>query len=89
VAPILANPRHTGRQVWNRQRTDHDRPDDASRSGRGKVMRWNSTDEWVISKQVAHPALVSEADFGSAAVSDSHGCCADETAVTAGASLSG
>ena len=25
VAAILANPRYTGRQVWNRQRTDHDR----------------------------------------------------------------
>jgi site-specific DNA recombinase len=24
VAAILANPRYTGRQVWNRQRTDHD-----------------------------------------------------------------
>jgi hypothetical protein len=23
VAAILANPRYTGRQVWNRQRTDH------------------------------------------------------------------
>ena len=26
VATILANPRYTGRQVWNRQRTDRDLP---------------------------------------------------------------
>jgi site-specific DNA recombinase len=24
VAAILANPRYTGRQVWNRQHTDHE-----------------------------------------------------------------
>jgi hypothetical protein len=28
VAAILANPRYTGRQVWNRQRTDHDQVDE-------------------------------------------------------------
>jgi site-specific DNA recombinase len=27
VAAILANPRYTGRQVWNRQRTDFDLAD--------------------------------------------------------------
>lgn len=26
IAAILANPRYTGRQVWNRQRTDFDLP---------------------------------------------------------------
>jgi hypothetical protein len=30
VAAILANPRYTGRQVWNRQRTDHDLIDPAN-----------------------------------------------------------
>jgi site-specific DNA recombinase len=64
VAAILANPRYTGRQVWNRQRTDHDPPDGArGGSGRGKTLRWNTADEWVISKEQAHPPLVSEADF--------------------------
>jgi site-specific DNA recombinase len=62
VAAILANPRYTGRQVWNRQRTDHDTPHDQSGPGRGKVLRWNTADQWVVSKQLAHPALVSEAD---------------------------
>ena len=28
-----------------------------------RTQRWASTDQWVISKQLAHPALVSEADF--------------------------
>src|SRR5262249_47684777 len=53
VAAILANPRYTGRQVWNRQHTaaDEDSP------------RWAPKTEWVISKQLAHPPLVSEADF--------------------------
>jgi site-specific DNA recombinase len=30
VAAILANPRYTGRQVWNRQRTDSDLVDPAN-----------------------------------------------------------
>jgi hypothetical protein len=64
VAAILANPRYTGRQVWNRQYTDHDPPSGADpRSARGKVLRWNTADQWVISKDLAHQALVSEADF--------------------------
>ena len=30
MAAILANPRYTGRQVWNRQRTDFDLADPAN-----------------------------------------------------------
>ncbi|WP_329562735.1 recombinase family protein [Kitasatospora sp. NBC_01266] len=64
VRAILANPRYTGRQVWNRQRTDHDLIDTANTTlGTREVMRWNAPDDWVISTDVAHPALVSEADF--------------------------
>jgi hypothetical protein len=64
VAAILANPRYTGRQVWNRQRTDHDLVDPANTGlGHKQVQRWNLPDGWVISKHPAHPALVSEADF--------------------------
>ncbi len=64
VAEILANPRYTGRQVWNRQCTDHreTRPGDKSTSV-GAVRRWNPRSEWVFSTRVAHPPLVSEADF--------------------------
>jgi site-specific DNA recombinase len=64
VAAILANPRYTGRQVWNRQRTDHDLVDPANTTlGHRQVQRWNLPTGWVISKQPAHPALVSEHDF--------------------------
>jgi site-specific DNA recombinase len=64
VAAILANPRYTGRQVWNRQRTDHDLVDPANTGlGHRPVQRWNLPEGWVISRQPAHPALVSEADF--------------------------
>ncbi len=64
VAAILANPRYTGRQVWNRQPTDHDLVDPANTGlGHKQVQRWNLPDGWVISRKPAHPALVSEADF--------------------------
>ena len=64
VAAILANPRYTGRQVWNRQRTDFDLIDPANTGiGHKQVQRWNLPEGWVISRHPAHPALVSEADF--------------------------
>lgn len=64
VHSVLSNPRYTGRQVWNRQRTDHELLDPANTTlGHRDVMRRNTPDEWVISEKQAHPALVSEADF--------------------------
>jgi hypothetical protein len=64
VAAVLANPRYTGRQVWNRQRTDCDLVDPANTGlGHKQVQRWNLPAGWVISARPAHPALVSEADF--------------------------
>ena len=52
VAAILANPRYTGRQVWNRQRTDADLIDPANTSlGRRPVQRWNLPAGWVISSR--------------------------------------
>ena len=64
VAAILANPRYTGRQVRNRQRTDRDLVDPSNTGlGHRQVQRWNLPEGWVISKRPAHPALVSEADF--------------------------
>jgi site-specific DNA recombinase len=64
VASILSNPRYTGRQVWNRQRTDLQLacPDDIS-LGHRQVQRWSLPDGWVISARSAHPALVSEDEF--------------------------
>ena len=50
VRAILANPRYTGRQVWNRQRTDTDLVDPANtRLGHRAVARWNLPEGWVIS----------------------------------------
>jgi len=64
VAAILANPRYTGRQVWNRQRTDLDLVDPGNTGlGHKQVQRWNLPEGWVISRHHAHSALVSEADF--------------------------
>jgi hypothetical protein len=64
VTTILSNPRYTGHQVWNRQRTDRDLADPADVSlGHKRVQRWNLPDGWVISRRPAYPALVSEADF--------------------------
>jgi site-specific DNA recombinase len=42
VTTILSNPRYTGRQVWNRQRTDRALADPADVSlGHKSVQRWN------------------------------------------------
>ena len=63
VYPV-ANPRYTGRQVRNRQRTDHDLIDPANTGlGHRRVQRWDLPEGRVISARQAHPALVSEADF--------------------------
>jgi site-specific DNA recombinase len=57
-------PRYTGRQVWNRQRTDFDLVDPANTGlGHRQVQRWNLPEGWVISKRPSHPALISEAGF--------------------------
>ncbi|MFL6052497.1 MAG: recombinase family protein [Actinoallomurus sp.] len=64
VRSILANPRYTGRQVWNRQPTAHDLIDPANTGlGHRQVQRWNLPDGWVISARPSHPALISETDF--------------------------
>ena len=64
VTTILSNPRYTGRQVWNRQRTDKDLADPADVSlGHKSVQRWNLPNGWVISRRPAHEALVCEADY--------------------------
>ncbi len=48
----------------NRQRTDFDLVDPANTGlGHKQVQRWNLPEGWVVSKHLAHPALVSEADF--------------------------
>jgi site-specific DNA recombinase len=64
VRAILANPRYTGRQVWNRQPTAMDLIDPANTGlGHRQVQRWGLPEGWVISARPSHPALVSEEDF--------------------------
>jgi site-specific DNA recombinase len=64
VRAILANPRCTGRQVWNRQPTSHDLIDPANTGlGHRQAQRWAQPDGWIISTRPSHPALVSEEDF--------------------------
>jgi site-specific DNA recombinase len=64
VRAILANPRYTGRQVWNRQPASHDLVDPANTGlGHRQVQRWALPGGWVISTRPSHPALVSEEDF--------------------------
>jgi len=83
VASILANPRYTGRQVWNRQRVDHDPHQHAGpRGGEVRVQRWNPKDQWVISRQPVHTALVSEEDFVAAQAINAVAAPADGTVRT-------
>ena len=64
VRAILANPRYTGRQVWNRQPTSHKLIDPGNTGlGHRQIQRWAMPDGWVISARPSHPGLVSEEDF--------------------------
>ena len=64
VRAILANPRYTGRQVWNRQPTAMDLIDPAEYRGRAPAGAAGGLPKgWVISARPSHPALVSEQDF--------------------------
>jgi site-specific DNA recombinase len=62
VAEIVANPRYTGRQVWNRQQTNRHPTDDLV-PGIAGVRKLAPSQAWAISDKPAHEALVSEADF--------------------------
>ncbi|MFF0372102.1 recombinase family protein [Micromonospora sp. NPDC005087] len=64
VRVILTNPRYTGRQVWNKQRTDEVLLDvDDVAMGHTGVMRWNARDKWVVSKEITHEPLIADATF--------------------------
>lgn len=67
VLSILANPRYTGRQVWNKQ-SKAERLLDPGNAGLGTrtVMRWNPGDKWVYSRDVVHPVIVSMDEFHAA-----------------------
>jgi DNA invertase Pin-like site-specific DNA recombinase len=56
VRTILANPRYTGRQVWNRQRKDEVLMDvNDVALGHTTKLRWNDADQWIFSDRVVHP----------------------------------
>jgi site-specific DNA recombinase len=64
VAAILANPRYTGRQVWNKQRKDEvllDVEDVAL--GNVTKMRWNEPGQWIWSERPAHEPLIGVETF--------------------------
>ena len=64
VRAILANPRYTGRQVWNRQRKDEvliDVQDVAL--GHMAKMRWNDEDKWIFSDATVHPPIIDAETF--------------------------
>ncbi|MBL7255943.1 recombinase family protein [Paractinoplanes lichenicola] len=60
VRAILLNPRYTGRQVWNRARTDEVliNVDDVA-LGHENRHRWNDPSQWVWSREESHTPIVS------------------------------
>ncbi|MFD0576062.1 recombinase family protein [Dactylosporangium darangshiense] len=67
VRTILKNPRYTGFQVWNKQRTDEILLDvDDVAMGHTSVMRWNDRDRWVQSDVPGHPAIIDRDIFDQA-----------------------
>jgi site-specific DNA recombinase len=59
VGVILANPRYTGRQVWNKQRKDEVLIDvNDVGLGHETKMRWNDQDKWIWSDRHVHEPLI-------------------------------
>ncbi|TBL44928.1 recombinase family protein [Verrucosispora sp. SN26_14.1] len=64
IRVILTNPRYTGRQVWNKQRTDEVLLDvDDVALGHIAVMRWNNREQWLVSKDIVHEPLIDQPNF--------------------------
>jgi hypothetical protein len=67
VRVTLTNPRYTGHQVWNKQRTDEvllDVNDVAL--GYTAVMRSNARDKWIFSASPVHEAIIGAEEFAQA-----------------------
>jgi site-specific DNA recombinase len=64
VGAILANPRYTGRQVWNRQ-PKSEVLIDVNDVGLGHTTKqtWNDPDKWVWSDQRVHEPLIDDETF--------------------------
>jgi hypothetical protein len=64
VRVILTNPRYTGYQVWNRQRTDEILLDVENVAlGHTQKMRWNAGGKWLFSQKIAQPPIISKEVF--------------------------
>ncbi|GID32905.1 recombinase family protein [Paractinoplanes brasiliensis] len=60
IRAILQNPRYTGRQVWNRARTDEVLIDvDDVALGHENRHRWNDPSQWAWSRTESHTPLIS------------------------------
>ncbi|WP_073444774.1 recombinase family protein [Streptomyces yunnanensis] len=60
VRAILANPRYTGHEVWNKQRKDEVLLDiDDVTLGHRTKLGWNSPDQWIWSARPVHEPLIS------------------------------
>ncbi|MGW3626181.1 recombinase family protein [Streptomyces sp. NPDC000880] len=67
VRAILANPRYTGRQVWNRQHKHESLLDiDDVTLGYTTTLRWNSKDKWIVSQRIVHTPLIDDETFAQA-----------------------
>jgi site-specific DNA recombinase len=64
IRVILANPRYTGRQVWNRQRRYESlvNVEDVA-LGHETKMKWNDRADWVWSAEQAHEQIISTDTF--------------------------
>jgi hypothetical protein len=67
IRAILTNPRYTGRQVWNKQRTDESllNVEDVA-MGHTSVMRWNPRQQWIVSTEIVHPPIINMDTFNNA-----------------------
>lgn len=64
VQAILANPRYTGYQVWNKQHKAEVLLDvDDVALGYETKLKWNEREQWVWSDRPAHPAIIDRATF--------------------------
>ncbi|MER6047753.1 recombinase family protein [Streptomyces sp. NPDC001793] len=67
VRAILANPRYTGHEVWNKQRKDEVLLDiDDVPLGHRTKLTWNSPEQWIWSAQPVHEPLISKDTFNRA-----------------------
>jgi site-specific DNA recombinase len=73
IRAILANPRYTGHQVWNRQRRDEVLIDvDDVALGHQTRLRWNSDNDWIWSPTQVHQPLVDMATYQAAQHQPTH-----------------